>query len=88
MVEFEKSNNLGRKEDDEGSAAKIMKYVLGSKKDLKPQKKVLDEDDLKDLQALDENDSISLQEVSALTNYGVKEVFDAILTEVVSQKDD
>ena len=49
MADFEKSNNLGRKEDDEGSAAKIMKYVVGSKKDLKPQKKVLDEEDLKNL---------------------------------------
>jgi hypothetical protein len=36
VTDFEKSNNLGRKEDEDGSAAKIMKYVLGNKKDLKP----------------------------------------------------
>jgi len=84
VIEFERSNALGRKEDDEDSAPKVMKYVLGTKKDLKPQKKVLEEEDLRALQGWDDNDTVSLQEVSALTNYGIHEVFENILLEVVS----
>ena len=45
VVEQERSNALGQK-DDEESSPYVMKYVVGTKKDLKPQKKVLSVEDL------------------------------------------
>ena len=44
--EFEESNALG-KEDEEGS--RVQKYVIGTKKDLKREKRVLDIDDMREL---------------------------------------
>lgn len=83
MTDFERSNAKSAKDDEEDNS-KVMKYVLGTKKDLKSHKKVLEDEDLRDLQENDINGCISLQEVSALTNYGIQEVFDNILVEVVS----
>lgn len=45
VTEFEKSNALGAKDDEEDNS-KVMKYVLGTKKDIKPHKKVLEQEDL------------------------------------------
>jgi GTPase SAR1 family protein len=49
VIEFERSNALGLKLADEEQAPKVMKYVLGTKKDLKSKKKVLEEEDLRAL---------------------------------------
>lgn len=87
VTEFERTNALGAKEDED-DAVKVMKYVLGNKKDLKPYKKVLEQDDLRSLQENDIDGCISLQEVSALTNYGIQEVFQNIIDEVVSARKD
>ena len=46
VIEQERSNALGQKEDDEAASTKVMKYVVGTKKDLKQQKKVLTVEDL------------------------------------------
>ena len=46
VIEQERSNALGQKEDDEAASNKVMKYVVGTKKDLKQQKKVLTVEDL------------------------------------------
>ena len=81
VTEFEKSIGQGAKQD-EGSTG-VLKFVLGNKKDLKPHKKVLEEEDLRLLSDQDINSCIRLQEVSALTNYGVREVFQSIISEVV-----
>ena len=80
--EFEVSNALGR-EELEGSRA--MKYVIGTKKDLKAQKRVLEENDMIDLQKYNTDNTISLQEVSALTAYGIHEVFMNLIDEVIGQ---
>jgi len=64
-----------------------MKYVLGSKKDLKPHKQVLEDTELEELSSYNSHDKINLQEVSALTAQGIHEVFDSILEEVVGAAD-
>lgn len=72
VYDFESSYNLGKKDDDDD---KVYKYVLGTKKDLKEHKRVLTDEDMEALYNYNEDHSISLQEVSALTAYGVDEVF-------------
>jgi len=73
VVAFEESYSKGREDDDSLHA---WMYVLGSKKYLKPPSQVLTEQDLVDLQELNSHDKIDLKEVSALTAYGIKDVFD------------
>lgn len=81
--DFEESYAKGRS----GDGLYVMKYVLGSKKDLKPHKQVLEDRELEELNTLNSHDKINLQEISALTAYGIKEVFDNILDEVVGAAD-
>ena len=81
--EFEESHAKG-KTDSDGSAH-VKKYILGTKKDIKPPKKTLDDDDLSSLQQYDAGGkTIYIDEVSALSAYGVREIFEKILEEVVS----
>lgn len=81
--EFEESHAKG-KTDSDGSAH-VKKYILGTKKDLKPPKKTLDDDDLASLQQFDAGGkTIYIDEVSALSAYGVNEIFAKILDEVVN----
>ena len=83
MHEFEEAEALGKEEED--SNMRVHKYVIGTKKDLKPSKKVLSEEDMTTLQSYNSNNTISLQEVSSLTAYGIQEVFTSIIDEVVGQ---
>lgn len=55
---------------------RTLKYVIGNKKDLKLRKGVLSQEDLDKLNAYDD---VYFQEVSALTNYAVREVFDEVI---------
>ena len=50
--------------------------MLGSKKDQNPYEKVLTPDQMSSLAEFNTDDSIRLQEVSAMTAYGINEVFD------------
>ena len=82
VSEFEESNALG-KEEEEGS--RVMKYVIGTKKDLKREKRVLGVPEMTDLSKWNQDNTISLQEVSALTAYGIHEVFMSLIEEVVGK---
>ena len=82
VSEFEESNALG-KEEEEGS--RVMKYVIGTKKDLKREKRVLGVQEMSDLSKWNQDNTISLQEVSALTAYGIHEVFMSLIEEVVGK---
>ena len=71
---------LGHEDDPN---ARVKKYVIGTKKDLKQQKKLLTVEDMQKLAEFNHYDTIRLQEVSALTAYGIQEVFSSIIDEVV-----
>ena len=78
--EMEESLALGHEDDPN---ARVKKYVIGTKKDLKQQKKLLTVEDMQGLAEFNHYDTIRLQEVSALTAYGIQEVFSSIIDEVV-----
>lgn len=77
---MEESLALGHEDDPN---ARVKKYVIGTKKDLKQQKKLLTVEDMQGLAEFNHYDTIRLQEVSALTAYGIQEVFSSIIDEVV-----
>ena len=56
------------------------KVVVGNKKDAKLSKRVLEKEDLTKL------DGILLKEVSALTNFGVNEVFQEIVNHLLTNE--
>ncbi len=72
--DFEESHAKG-KTDDQGNAH-VKKYVLGTKKDIKPIAKVLSDEDFKNLMDLNIGfNTIEINEVSALSGHGIREVF-------------
>ena len=85
VSEFEESYALGKEEED---GSRVMKYVIGTKKDLKREKRVLGEAEMVALSEWNQYNTISLQEVSALTAYGIHEVFMSLIEEVVGKSNE
>ena len=51
---------MSLKADDDGAQKSTLKYVLGTKKDMKETKRVLTDEDLQKLMELDEDHTMSL----------------------------
>ena len=75
--DHEKSQQRGNRKANMFTPHKV---VVGNKKDLKHKKNILEREDLLKL------DNIMLKEVSALTNFGVSEVFGEIVNHLLGNE--